>query len=95
MTPLRRAMLTGGFGAAFAAIGGWVAWRRYAPAPAGDDAVDGLHRTGQARQALGLDTIIIGYENHGLADDSGCRPGGQGRAAAAVPRLHRNRRLGP
>jgi peroxiredoxin len=43
VTPLRRAILMGGFGAAFAAIGGWVAWRRYAPAPAGDDAVDLLY----------------------------------------------------
>ena len=39
MSAARRRVLIAGVAAAFAALGGWVAWRRYSPEPAADDAV--------------------------------------------------------
>ena len=39
MSPSRRRLLTAGLAAGFAALGGWVAWRRLAPSAADEDAV--------------------------------------------------------
>jgi peroxiredoxin len=39
LTPSRRRWLTAGLAAGFAALGAWVAWRRFSPSAATDDAV--------------------------------------------------------
>ena len=38
MTPARRALLYGGVAVGFASLGGWFAWRRYAPQPVSEAA---------------------------------------------------------
>ncbi len=43
MTPSRRRWLTAGLSAGFAALGGWVAWQRFAPSKASDAAVTLLY----------------------------------------------------
>ena len=43
MTPARRAILYAGVAAAFASLGGWFAWRRYAPQPPSEAAIGLLY----------------------------------------------------
>lgn len=43
MSPTGRRAAIAGVAAAFAALGGWVAWQRYGPDPASDDAVGILY----------------------------------------------------
>ena len=65
MTPGRRLALFAGVAAGFAALGGWFAWQRYAPAPAGDDAVSLLYsqtlpdHAGQAFALAGLRGRVV------------------------------------